>query len=147
MFEKPRPKDENFFAQNLGLHIGLEGVVVGALTLTSYILGFTLYSHAVATTMTFITLAFTQLFHSYNVKSEKSVLGKQTFNTRFLNLAFVVGAVLQLAVVYIPGLNSVFQSVALTLPQIGIALACAFTIVIVMEVYKLAVKIFNKIKK
>lgn len=146
MLENPRPKDENFFAQNLGLHIALEGVVVGGLTLASYIIGFINYGHAVASTMTFITLAFTQLFHSYNVKSEKSVIGKQTFNNRFLNLAFVVGAVLQLAVVYIPGLNTVFQSIALTLPQIGIALACAFTIVIVMEIYKLAVKIIYKKK-
>ena len=146
MLENPRPKDENFFAQNLGLHIALEGIVVGGLTLASYIIGFVNYGHAVASTMTFITLAFTQLFHSYNVKSEKSVIGKQTFNNSFLNLAFIVGAVLQLAVVYIPGLNTVFQSVALTLLQIGIALACAFTIVIVMEIYKFAVKIIYKKK-
>ena len=146
MFEKPRPKDENFFAQKLGLHIGLEGVVVGALTLTSYIVGFQLYGHAVASTMAFVTLAFTQLFHSYNVKSEKSVFTKQAFNNRFLNLAFIVGAVMQLAVVYIPGLNTIFQSVMLSLPQIAIAIGSAFAIVIVMEIYKLIVKRIYKNK-
>ncbi len=146
MLEKPRPKEENFFAQKLGLHIGLEGVVVGILTLSSYIIGFTVYNHAVASTMAFITLSFTQLFHSYNVKSERSVLSKQAFNNRFLNLAFVVGAVMQLAVVYIPGINGIFQSVALSFAQIGIAIACAFAIVIVMEIYKLAVKLIYKNK-
>lgn len=144
MLEKPRPKNENFFADKLGLHIALEGVVVGVITLTSYILGFTLYSHEVGSTMAFVTLAFTQLFHSYNVKSEKSVFTKQAFNNRFLNLAFIAGAVMQLAVVYIPGINDVFKSVMLNLPQIGIALGSAFIIVIVMEVYKLIV---NRIKK
>ncbi len=146
MFEKPRPKNESFFAQKLGLHIGLEGVVVGALTLTSYIVGFQLYGHAVASTMAFVTLAFTQLFHSYNVKSEKSVFTKQAFNNRFLNLAFIVGAVMQLAVVYIPGLNTIFKTVMLSLPQIAIAIGSAFAIVIVMEIYKLIVKRIYKNK-
>lgn len=146
MFEKPRPKNESFFAQKLGLHIGLEGVVVGVLTLTSYIVGFQLYGHAVASTMAFVTLAFTQLFHSYNVKSEKSVFTKQAFNNRFLNLAFIVGAVMQLAVVYIPGLNTIFKTVMLSLPQIAIAIGSAFAIVIVMEIYKLIVKRIYKNK-
>ena len=144
MNEKPRPKDENFFAQNLGLHIALEGVIVGCLTLLSYIIGFKLYGHAVASTMAFITLAFTQLFHSFNVKSEKSVFTKQAFNNRFLNLAFIAGAVMQLAVVYIPGLNVVFESVMLSISQLGIAIGCAFAIVIVMEIYKLINKLIKK---
>ena len=144
MLEKPRPKDENFFAQKLGLHIALEGVVVGLLTLTSYVLGFTFYGHAVGSTMAFVTLAFTQLFHSYNVKSDKSVFTKQAFNNGFLNLAFIVGAIMQLAVVYIPGVNVIFESVALSLPQIGIAIGSAFCIVIVMEIYKLITKLIKK---
>ena len=146
MLEKPRPKEENFFAQKLGLHIALEGVVVGLLTLSSYVIGFQLYGHEVASTMAFVTLSFTQLFHSYNVKSERSVISKQAFNNRFLNLAFIVGAIMQLAVVYIPGVNTVFQSVALSIAQIGVAIGCAFAIVIVMEIYKLIAKFVNKNK-
>ena len=144
MDEKPRPKDENFFAQKLGLHIGLEGVVVGLLTLASYVIGFKAYGHEVASTMAFITLAFTQLFHSYNVKSDLSVFTKQAFNNKFLNLAFIAGAVMQLAVVYIPGVNIVFESVALALPQLAIAIGCAFGIVIVMEAYKFITKLIKK---
>ncbi len=144
MLEKPRPKDENFFAQKLGIHIALEGVVVGIITLSSYVIGFQLYGHFVASTMAFVTLSFTQLFHSYNVKSEKSVISKQTFNNRFLNLAFIVGAIMQLAVVYIPGINDVFQSVMLSLPQLAIAIGSAFCIVIVMEIYKLIAKLIKK---
>ncbi len=144
MLEKPRPKDENFFAQKLGLHIGLEGVVVGLLTLASYLLGVILYNHAVGSTMAFVTLAFTQLFHSYNVKSDGSLLSKSTFDNKFLNFAFIAGAVMQLSVIYIPGLNRVFSSVALNFAQIGIALGLAFSIVIVMEIYKLAVKLIKK---
>ncbi len=144
MMENPRPKNENFFAQNLGVHIALEGVAVGCLTLISYIIGFKVYNHEVASTMAFVTLAFTQLFHSYNVKSDKSVFTKQAFNNRFLNLAFIAGAVMQLAVVYIPGLNNIFESVMLSLSQIGIAIGCAFGIVVIMEIYKLIKKLTSK---
>lgn len=144
MLEKPRPKDENFFAQKLGLHIALEGIVVGCLTLASYVIGVINYGHAVASTMAFVTLAFTQLFHSFNVKSDRSVIGKQTFNNKFLNLAFIVGALMQLAVVYIPGVNNVFQSVALSPQALGISIGCAFGIIIVMEIYKLIVKLIKK---
>ena len=94
--------------------------------------------------MAFVTLAFTQLFHSYNVKSDKSVFTKQSLNNGFLNLAFIVGAVMQLAVVYIPGLNTVFESVMLTLPQLGIAIGSAFAIVVVMEIYKLINHLLKK---
>lgn len=146
MLETPRPKDENFFAQKLGLHIALEGVVVGLLTLGSYLLGVILYGHVVGSTMAFVTLAFTQLFHSYNVKSDASVISKKTFDNRFLNLAFIVGAVMQLAVVYIPGLNTVFESVMLNFAQIGIAIGFAFAIVIIMEIYKLIAKLVKKSK-
>ena len=147
MDKKPRPKTEGFFANNLGLHIGLEGVVIGCLTLGSYIVGVNVFgSYEVGSTMAFVTLAFTQLFHSYNIKSENSVLSKETFDNSALNLAFVVGAIMQLAVVYIPGLNTVFKSVALNKEQILVALGFAFSIVIVMEIYKIIVKLCAKKK-
>lgn len=147
MDKKPRPKTEGFFANNLGLHIGLEGVVIGCLTLGSYIVGVNVFgSYEVGSTMAFVTLAFTQLFHSYNIKSENSVLSKETFDNSALNLAFVVGAIMQLAVVYIPGLNTVFKSVALNKEQILVALGFAFSIVIIMEIYKIIVKLCAKKK-
>lgn len=144
MLEKPRPKNENFFAQKLGLHIALEGVLVGVLTLGSYLLGVIFYSHAVGSTMAFVTLAFTQLFHSYNVKRDASLISKSTFDNKFLNFAFIAGAIMQLSVIYIPGLNTVFNSVALNITQLGIALGLSFSVVIVMEIYKLTVKLFKK---
>lgn len=149
MLKKPRPKTEGFFANNLALHIVLEGICVGLLTLTSYVIGETFIgSHEVGTTMAFVTLSITQLFHSYNIKSEHSLLHKATFNNRFLNMSFIVGFVLQMAVVYIPGLNTgVFQTVALKWNELLIALGLAFGMVIIMELYKLGSKLVKKASK
>ena len=96
--------------------------------------------------MAFVTLSLTQLFHSYNVKSDGSVFRKETFDNKFLNLAFVVGVAMQMLVVYVPGLNGVFQSVALSISQLGIAVGFAFGIVVIMEIYKLVVRLVKRIK-
>lgn len=148
MLQKPRPKTEGFFANNLALHIVLEGICVGLLTLTSYIIGETFIgSHEVGTTMAFVTLAVTQLFHSFNVKSEHTLLHKTTFNNKMLNLSFIIGFTLQMAVIYIPGLNTeVFQTVALKWNELLIAIGLSFAMVVIMEAYKLVTKIVEKAK-
>ena len=148
MLQKPRPKTEGFFANNLALHIVLEGICIGLLTLTSYIIGETVIgSHEVGTTMAFVTLAITQLFHSFNVKSEHTLFHKTTFNNKMLNLAFILGFALQMAVVYIPGLNTgVFQTVALKWNELLIAIGLAFAMVVIMEVYKLVARLVEKAK-
>ena len=148
MLQKPRPKTEGFFANNLALHIVLEGICIGLLTLTSYIIGETVIgSHEVGTTMAFVTLAITQLFHSYNVKSEHTLFHKTTFNNKMLNLAFILGFALQMAVVYIPGLNTgVFQTVALKWNELLIAIGLAFAMVVIMEAYKLVARLVEKVK-
>lgn len=148
MLEPPRAKNESFFSGNLGLHIAIEGVFVGLLTLTSYIIGETVIGdHNVGTTMAFVTLSVTQLFHSFNVKSEKSVFGKTTFDNKFLNLSFIIGIAMQLFVVYVPYINTVFQSVALSLGQLSISIGLAFGMVVIMEIYKLVNRIIKKRKR
>lgn len=136
----PRPKNESFFANKLALHISLEGIAIGILTLISYVIGYftTGKNHMVGQTMAFLTLSGCQLFHAYNVKSNGTVFKKDTFNNKFLNLAFVVGFILQFSVMYIPGLHDkVFKLAALSFSQVAMSIGIAFTIVIIMEIFKL----------
>lgn len=133
----PRPKTEGFFANNLFVKIALEGMVIGLLTLVSYYIG-SLTSEEVGHTMAFMTLGTCQLLHSYNTKSNHTVFSKKTFNNKVLNLAVLLGFVLQLCVIYIPGVNNVvFQFESLSIANLGISLGLAFVIVIVMEIAKL----------
>ncbi len=148
MLDKPRAKEEGFFAHKLGLHIALEGICVGVLTLTSYIIGAeVMNSHAVGSTMAFMTLAMAQLFHSYNVKSDRTLFHKSTFQNKFLNLAFIVGAVMQFAVIYIPGVNTVFQTEPLSLAQLAISVGLAAGMMVIMELYKLFTYLIYERKK
>lgn len=137
MKEKPRPANEGFFANKLLLHIVVEGFVIGLLTLSSYMIG-NMVSHAVGQTMAFLTLSSCQLFHAYNVKTDGSVFKKGIFNNKVLNMAFIIGFVLQLLVIYIPGLNTVvFDLVALSPKYLLISISLAFSIVVFMEIAKL----------
>ena len=71
-------------------------------------------------------------------KKEKNRFSKKTFNNKVLNLAVLLGFVLQLCVIYIPGVNNVvFQFESLSIANLGISVGLAFVIVIVMEIAKL----------
>ena len=122
MDKMPRPKTEGFFANKLGYEIALEGILIGVLTLVAYLIG-SKQDHIVGQTMAFFTLSSLQLFHSYNIKSEKSIFKQNIFNNKSLNFAFVIGFILQLVVIYTPGLNTnVFGLVALQLKDLLICL-------------------------
>ncbi len=138
MNEAPRDKDEGFFANKLAFHIALEGVCIGLLTLASYLIGDLVFkSVSVGQTMAFLTLSSLQLFHAFNVKSDKSIFRKETFNNKMLNVAFIIGMSLQFMVIYTPGVNDVFKLEALSSIPLLISMALALSIVVIMEVYKL----------
>lgn len=143
MERKPRKKDEGFFANGLGWTIAWQGVMIGSLTLLSYILG-NRDGHEIGMTMAFVTLAFSQLVHSFNVKSEHSVFHKQVFSNKYLWGALLVGLVLQLLVMYVPFLASAFSMAALDPVHLGIAMGLACMPLIIVEVIKLVLRVIKK---
>lgn len=139
MKEKPRRKDESFFAQGLGFEIVYQGILIGLIALTSYLIG-NRESHEIGMTMAFITLVLTQLVHAFNIKSEKSIFNKQIFNNKYLWLAFVVGIGLQLCVIYIPFLADIFDLVPLDLRHMLVSIGLSMIMVVVSEIVKFVTK-------
>ncbi|MGM9969018.1 MAG: cation-translocating P-type ATPase [Anaeroplasma sp.] len=145
MTVKPKPVNESFFANKLGLKIAFEGILIGILTLVSYIIGNNIFeSHIVGQTMAFLTLSTTQLFHAFNVKSDKSIFSKSTFNNKILNIAFIIGFLLQLFIIYCPGVNDIFKFTALNISSFLISIGLSSIIIVVMEFGKLIKKINRK---
>ncbi len=141
MTEEPRQKDESFFSKGLGLRIILQGIMVGCLALISYAIGNFIGDestrHAIGQTMAFMTLSSAQLFHAFNIKSHKTIFSKDTFNNKFLLLAFVLGMSLQILICYTPGLNSAFNLVSLDAIHLLIAIALGASTIIFSEIGKL----------
>lgn len=138
MYNKPREKNESFFANGLGKKIFIQGILIGLITLSSYTIGIiTTDNNVIARTMAFVTLSLIQLFHAFNLKSEASVFSKQAFNNKYLIGAFIIGAIMQLGIVYISSIASIFKVEALNLLQLTICTGFAFLMVIIVEIVKL----------
>lgn len=142
MNEKPRPKEEGFFANKLGLKIGLQGLLVGFLTLTAFYIGKGREGIKTGQTMAFMTLSMVQLFHSYNMKSEKSIFNKNLFKNKFLNFSFLLGMALQFLVLYV--LDNLFKVTPLGGIDLLIVLGLSFSVIPILEIIKLFKKILKK---
>ena len=148
MLEKPRPKNEGFFANGYALKIVVEGIIIGAVTLIAYLIGQNAPGHDHATqhmigqTMAFLTLSSTQLFHAYNVKSNHSVFSPKSYKNSFMNFAFILGFVLQVCVVYIPGIQDLFKFYPIDFGYFAITIGLSLVMVVIMEI----VKLINRIK-
>lgn len=142
---KPRSKDEGFFADGYYWKIIVEGFIIGGVTLIAYIIGENV-DHCLGQTMAFLTLSTTQLFHAYNVKSNHSIFSKKSYKNKFMNFAFIVGFLLQIVVIYIPGISDLFEFYPMNISYFAICIGLSLVIVLVMEIVKLINRLRNKIK-
>lgn len=135
MLEKPRPKNESFFAHNLGFTILWQGLMIGLITLVAYVIG-NRYNYQTAMSMAFMTLAFTQLLHAFNVKSEHSIFHKTIFNNKYLWYTLILGICLQLMIMYVPALQMIFKLTPLSLNLLARCFALASLVIIIVEMIK-----------
>ena len=142
MEEKPRSASEPLFTRRFSIRLAWQGLMVGLLTLAAYWLGEYVLSDptladATANTMAFATLTFCQLFHAFDVRSEtQSIAHIGLTSNPAMNKAFLVGMALQLSVLLIPPLMSVFRVCALTLTEWLVVLGLSLTPLIVCEMEK-----------
>ena len=137
MKEKPRPKKESFFANHMTIQIIIEGLLIGVCAILAYSIGhFLEKSHTLGQTMAFFTLSTSQLLHAYNVKSKHSVFSLRSYKNIFLNFAVLVGFILQIIVVYCPGLNTLFKFTPLNATNLVICLGLSLLIVVYCELFK-----------
>ncbi|EOS62102.1 calcium-translocating P-type ATPase, PMCA-type [Firmicutes bacterium M10-2] len=136
MDHKPKRKSEGIFAHGFGARIILQGFMFGGLAILSFYLGRQLI-HTVrgAETMTFITLALSQVVQAFNMRSEHSLFKIGFFTNKRLNLAAFVSVLLVALVVFTP-LNIPFNLEILPWNCFFIALGLALVPFVVMECSK-----------
>ena len=93
-------------------------------------------SHVEATSMTFVSLVLIQFFKAYNYRSDRTSVLHRPFANKWLNIAIFWELALLLAILYIPFLQNLFATFALTLLDWLIIGGAAFTIVPVLELTK-----------
>ena len=143
MNRPPRDKNEGVFAGGLGVDALYQGVLVAVLTVLSYLIGHYIESGVWefvnsrdGMTMAFLTMNIAEVFHAYNMRSQRGSVFKLKTHNRFLYLAMIVSLVLTAAVIYIPFLSNAFDLAHITLTEYAIALGLAFSTVPIVECVK-----------
>ena len=137
MKEKPRSADESLLTRNFLSKIGLEGLVIGTMTMIGFMTGYHQDGALLGSTYAFGTLCLARLFHGFNCKSDHPViLTKQFLNNPWLLSAFALGAAFITAVLTLPGLHHVFKVETLDLVQLGFVYLYAFASMLIIQLLK-----------
>ncbi len=142
MNKKPIDSKKGLFADGLWSKIFVEGTMIGVLTLFAFSLGHNLYGLEVGRTMSFITLGLSELVHSFNIRSEESLFKIGVLKNKYLVGTFILGIILQVAVVAIPPIAKIFNAVILNKEQWVYTITISILPIFIME----AQKRMNKIK-
>ena len=153
MDRKPKPKDEGIFAHGLGVRVAIQGVMFAFLTLVAFWVGTGLElvhmfdgvlldeAHELnlmgGQTLAFMVLALCQIVQAYNMRSEHSLFKIGAFSNKNLNLAALASTALMAFVLFVPGVQGIFNLVYLTWQQYLIGVGLIFVPLFVMEIAKL----------
>lgn len=135
MRRPPRRPDEGVFAHGLGGFV----VAVGFATGVALLLFQTLAAREGLPwqTMVFTAIIVGRMAVAVGVRSQReSVVRKGLFGNRFLLGAVALTAACQLAAVYVPPLQGIFRTEALTPAELGLTVAFAVPVLLISEAAK-----------
>ena len=142
------------FAGGLGVDVLYQGVMVTVLTLGAYFIGHYMESgvweitnSADGMTMAFLTMSMAEIFHSFNMRSQRGSVFSMKSHNKFLWGAMIVSLLLTVAVIYLPGISDAFGFEHISLAEYAVALALAFAVIPIVELVKLVQRRLAKRKK
>ncbi|MBW8270865.1 cation-translocating P-type ATPase [Caldovatus aquaticus] len=136
MERPPRPPGESVFARGVGLHIVWVGTLIGALSIGAQ--AFAMASGSPRwQTVVFCTLTFAQLYHVMAIRAgDASLFQAGLGSNRPLLGAVLLGAALQLAVIYVPFLNEVMRTEPLGAGELAFCVLAPGVVFAAVEVEK-----------
>ena len=142
MKRPPRDPNEPLMTRRFVVLIVWQGLLLAGVTLLAFYIGMRWYgtegvgmSHAV--TIAFMTLTLTNVFHTFNARSQtRSAFTARLFTNGWLWGAVLICLVLQTAAVYVPFLQVVLHTIPLTSADWGVIAACSLTPIAVVELVK-----------
>lgn len=137
MRRKPRDAKAGVFADGMGFDIGYQGLLVTILVLISYFIGNNMGGAAHGTTMAFLTMSMAEIFHSFNMRSQRQSIFKLGSQNKFLLLAGVGSLIATTVVCEVDILAKAFKFVSVGLNEYLIAIALGLCVIPVVEIVKL----------
>ncbi len=146
MNRPPRDSKEGIFAGGLFGDIAYQGVLVTVLTIASYIIGncFEVGKFAMpmgvsehGMTMAFLTMSMCEIFHSFNLRSQRKSIFSLKGQNKVLWAAMIGSLLLTTLVLEVPFLANAFGFTPIGLTEYGIAIALAILVIPIVEMVKL----------
>ena len=157
MQRRPRGTNDGIFAGGLGVDVAYQGFLVTLLTVIAFYIGeymetghlllSNIPNSEAGMTMAFFTMAMCEIFHSFNMRSQRHSAVGMVFKGHHnwaLYGAMLGSFLLTTAVVEIDFLSNLFGFTHLGLEQYLISLGLAFLIIPLVEIIKLLQKKFGK---
>ena len=136
MRRKPRDAKAGIFADGMGFDIGYQGSLVTILVLISYFIGNNMGGATHGTTMAFLTMSLAEIFHSFNMRSQRQSIFTLGTKNNFLLLAGVGSFIATTVVCEVPFLADAFKFASVGLVEYIIAIVLGVCIIPVVEVVK-----------
>lgn len=143
MHRPPERAEKALFSKTSVAGIAVGGIYVTAVTIGIYALSLALWGNAVATTMTFLTISFLELFHAFNIRSERGSALRGLFSNKILLITVAAGILINVLLCATP-LSVAFSLTPLTALQWLTVFAAAISIIPAFEIYKLILCSINK---
>ena len=146
MKRKPN-RSSSIFTKDVVTAITYQGILIGILTFIAFIMGITMVEGewvvklSTGQTMAFLTLTFSELFHVFNVRSNKdSMFYKGMFKNKLLLFAVIFNICLTLGVILITPIREMFKLSMISKEQMMIIFGLSIVPNIVSETVKFVKK-------
>ena len=147
MRRPPERAEKSLFSKSSMFSILFYGLYMTAATIGVFAGALSIWGNGVATTMTFMTISFLELFQAFNIRSERqSVFKHGIFSNKILLLTVLVGVGVNVLLCVTP-LAAAFSLTPLTAVQWLIVFALSLSIIPVGELYKLVLRAVGRKKR
>ena len=151
MSRRPRDPKEGVFSGGVGPDLVYQGFLISALTLAAYFIGHFMEAGVWAVTnspdgmtMAFLTMSMAEIFHAFNMRSQRGSL----FRIRYSNVVLIAAALgsllLTSAVIFIPPLSAAFGFEEISAPEYFTAMLLAVSVIPAVEAVKLFQRLYAK---
>jgi len=139
----PRPVSEPVINREMQVGILVQSIIITAAVLIAFVAGLKWFGNTgegllIAQTMAFGTLSISELIRAYTSRSERySLLQTGIFSNKWMQYAVLSSLAILLAIIYVPVLQPIFNTVALGWREWSLMLPLLFAPAIAAEITKI----------
>ena len=153
MSRPPRSSKDGIFSGGLGFDVVYQGVLVTVITMVSYIIGhcFEVGHFEMpkgvspdGMTMAFLTMSMCEIFHSFNMRSQRKSVFTLKGQNKVLWAAMLGSLLLTTLVIEVPFIANAFGFTPISWTEYAVAMGLAILVIPIVEIVKLFQRLFAK---